>query len=784
MTTLRAARRTAAAVLGLAAAAAFLLPGRTASSTPIVATPQPAGTSVEQVVADPGPPSPQSAIGRTSVAFGGGVHLAAYVTTDRVVEVTRVSAAGEVLDPLGIEVADWIDGYSFFDPVVAFDGTNFLVVWLNEQLIAAKRVSPGGEVLDAANIVVSTRPPLAEQPAIAFDGDNYLVTWVSPSTPGGTSGDIFGRRVSPQGVVVDPADLTISSDPADQHDVSLAFNGAQYLLVWDHNRLSGSADIHGTLVDRTGVPQNPAGEPLTDDTSEQREPAVASIGASFFVVWTGGGGGERIHGTRVSAAGAVLDPAGIAISTDVEAQGRAAAVSNGTTVLVTWVQDPYSSGGRRARYARVDASGVVLDPTVGRPLPAVWDEVGAASDGAGYLVAGKGVAVRLAPSGDVIDPGRIVFPGAGNEHAEPDSAFDGTNTLVVWSDDRFGDQRIYGSRVGPDGQGLDGPGISISAPTDLFDSPLLDQASPAVAFDGTNYLVVWVESRRFQWPFSPQPILNGARVSPSGEVLGRLTLDLTGGGQKLNPEIAFGDGVFLVAWENTYQGLEAHVATIRVSPAGEVLDATPRPALNEENEYGYHGLAKFPAVAHGPSGFVVVWQEQRYLGATLDVYGTRVSADGTVTRPVTAISAAPGDQARPDIAWHDGHHLVVWQDGRNAAAGEIYGARLDGDGAVLDPSGFLVSHDPAGEGAPSVAANGVFFVAWSRERAGGRDIAGTTVTGGGVVGGSQFIAHTAAAEDEAVVAPAHSSRNFSVAYERFDAPHGADRTYLTHVSPK
>ena len=83
----------------------------------------------------------------------------------------------------------------------------------------------------------------------------------------------------------------MSSDAADQHHVSLAFNGTQYLLVWDHNTgQAGTTDIHGTLVDRTGVPLNPAGEALTDDTWEQREPAVASIGSSFFVAWTGDDG--------------------------------------------------------------------------------------------------------------------------------------------------------------------------------------------------------------------------------------------------------------------------------------------------------------------------------------------------------------------------------------------------------------------------------------------------------------------------------------------------------------
>jgi hypothetical protein len=478
----------------------------------------------------------------------------------------------------------------------------------------------------------------------------------------------------------------------------------------------------------------------------------------------------------------VLDPGGIAISTDALSQGGPAVVSDGTSVLVTWVQD--RSGNPRSRFTLVDASGAVSDPT-GRPLPAMWSELGVATEGTGYLVAGQDVAVRLSSSGDVLEPGRIVLYGTGNGQSELDTAFDGTNSFVVWSDDRFGDHRIYGARVGADGQRLDGSGISISAPTDLLDSKKLRQTSPAVAFDGTNYLVVWAELRNVDGnPQPPIPSTQAARVSPSGQVLDRFPLDETGAGWNVDVEVAFGEGVFLVVWENANQGPSGDIRSTRVSPAGVVLDPAPRPALND-NESG-SDFAQAPSVAHGASGFEVVWHQDPFTRLTADIYGTHVSAAGAVARPATVISAAADAQRTPDIAWQDGTYLVVWQDHRNGGPGtQIYGSRLDDAGAALDPSGIVVSHDPAGEGAPSVAANGVFFVAWSRNRnGGGPDIAGTTVSGSGAVGGSQFVARTDAPEDNAVVSPVSGARNFAVAYERFDAPVSAERAYLTHVSPK
>ena len=111
---------------------------------------------------------------------------------------------------------------------------------------------------------------------------------------------------------------------------------------------------------------------------------------------------------------------------------------------------------------------------------------------------------QVGPEHPVSDP---VYVSAAPSQSLPKIAFDGANYLVVWREDRgnqYGD--VYASRVAPDGTALDPHGIPIA-------TARASELNPAVAFDGTNYLVTWTASS------FPDGDLYGARVSPSGEVL-------------------------------------------------------------------------------------------------------------------------------------------------------------------------------------------------------------------------------------------------------------------------
>jgi hypothetical protein len=246
-------------------------------------------------------------------------------------------------------------------------------------------------------------------------------------------------------------------------------------------------------------------------------------------------------------------------------------------------------------------------------------------------------------------------------------AWDGTNFLVVWQDRATptGIDDIYGARVSGAGGVLDPAGIRISTAANA-------QSAPAVAWNGTNFLVVWSDKRS----------------SPADDIYGA-----------------------------------------RVSAAGGVLDAAGIPISTAANSQ------TSPAVASWGDSFLVVWQDQRS-GTDYDIYGAGVSGSGTVAQPTgVPISTAAGDQELPDLAVRY-HFLVAWRDRRSGTNYDVYATRVSPSGVVEEPAGVLVAGSATDEVAPAV-------------------------TGG-------------------------PGATWRIAYQRFavEAPHGANRVFLRSVSPK
>jgi probable HAF family extracellular repeat protein len=121
-----------------------------------------------------------------------------------------------------------------------------------------------------------------------------------------------------------------------------------------------------------------------------------------------------------------------------------------------------------------------------------------------------------------------------------------------------------------------------------------------------------------------------------------------------------------------------------------------------------------PDVAASGSSALVVWSEG-------DIFGRRINADGTLLDAASGmvISNAPNGQFTPKVAWDGTQFLVDWVDQRNypypAQPGDdIYGARVDANGNLLDPNGFAIASTPLPESVPSLAAmNGTTLFAFS-----------------------------------------------------------------------
>ena len=155
-------------------------------------------------------------------------------------------------------------------PGVAFDGTNYLVVWTDSReggpKVYGARVSPGGTVLDQDGFAISAAA--GSEPTVAFDGTNYLVVWSNQAS-------IVGARVDPGGTVLDPGGITISTRANAQFQPTLAFDGTNYLVVWTtreplHRRLRRAGV---SVRDRA----RPGGDRDRDESGIQRGLAVGCL---------------------------------------------------------------------------------------------------------------------------------------------------------------------------------------------------------------------------------------------------------------------------------------------------------------------------------------------------------------------------------------------------------------------------------------------------------------------------------------------------------------------------
>ena len=290
--------------------------------------------------------------------------------------------------------------------------------------------------------------------------------------------------LNPNGIVVAAA-ANVQGFP------DVTSNGTASLVVW-HDFRTGTgvfADVRATRVTRAGAVLDPTGIIVSDAARDQFEPEVSFDGADYLVAWTDLREGPLteftdIFASRVTPAGANLDGDGFAISAANSGQFRPAVATNGTTTLAVWTD---------VRNADFDVE-----------------------------------AARVNRDGVVLDPNGIVVTRAASVQSGPSVASDGTNHLVAWVEQRnLFDSRILAGRVRPSGAHLDGTGIAIG-----------NGLSPQVGFDGTNYLIVWNDP-------SLGTSIRAVRVSPAGQVLDNPSIAIADGA---DPSVAFNGTNYLVTW--------------------------------------------------------------------------------------------------------------------------------------------------------------------------------------------------------------------------------------------
>jgi hypothetical protein len=644
----------------------------------------------------------------------------------------RVTPQGMVLDSV-----DFVISQAAGDqvaPAMSFGGANFLVVWQdsrsgNDCEIYGARVTPEGTVLDTGGIAISRSAGGKGGLAVGSDGANFLIVWHDRRN--GSDCDIYGARVTPQGTVLDTEGIIIARAASEQSFPALAFDGTNFLVTWGDSR-SGRWDVYGARVTPQGTVLDTTDFVISQSAGDHRYPSICFDGTNFLVAWSSGPVYYRdIYGARVTPDGTVLDPSGITISRAADDQADAWVDFDGTNFLVTW--GDCRSVRERIYGARVTSAGVVLDP-YGFLISSVGDcQQGSAlaSDGVNSLVvwgayqAYGGLldlfGVRVTPQGTLLDTAAIAISTAANCQESPALAFDGTNFLVAWQDRRTRDGwDIYGARVTAQGAVLDSAGFAISTAANW-------QQSPALAFDRSNFLVAWRDDR-----IDTSGDIYGARVTPQGMVLDTagFVISEEANGQHW-PSVGFDGANYLVVWEDHRSGSDEIYGT-RVTPSGVVLDTLGFVIAHTGSDQ------RAPVVGFDGANYLVVWVDR---GGDINIYGARVTRAGVVLDPSgIAISLAPREQYYPSLAFDGTNFLVTWGDARRGSW-DAYGARVSTAGKVLDTAGIPIMQWPGDQYSPAVGFDGAsFLVVWQDTRSDDGDIYGTRVTPEGVVAECGLIA--------------------------------------------
>jgi hypothetical protein len=310
--------------------------------------------------------------------------------------------------------------------------------------IYGSRISQDGNVIDTSGILISMYINPQNTPAVAFDGTNYLIVWQDYRNVTTTGYDIYGARVAQDGNILDPAGFPICTAIKHQWNPSIAFDGTNYLVTWDDQRNS-SHKIYGARVSISGSVLDTAGIEISIGAGQKYNPALAFDGTNYFVVWEDGRNSTYdldIYGSRVSTQGNVLDPDGINLFLSVYDQVKPAIAFDGTNYLVVWQDDDYEN-----------------------------------IDG-----------VRVGTNGTVLDASAIHISTEVNYRYSPSLSFDGTNYLAIWEDWRNNEPDIYGARINPEGTVLNPSGVVICTEAGI-------QTEPTITFNGTNYYAAWTDYR-------------------------------------------------------------------------------------------------------------------------------------------------------------------------------------------------------------------------------------------------------------------------------------------------
>lgn len=496
-------------------------------------------------------------------AFDGTRHLVTWSAYNGVngvdVFARRFDKTGAPLDAADLGVA--VDTNYDDQPRVVSDGTDFLVAWSRSGVLTGARMNGNGALLDpptaftaagtyyydfamasdglgsllvssefstasgydvkavkvakspisaAASVVVSKASNSETDPSVAWGGASHYAVWLDTRD---AQLDILGASIASTAQAQPPAKLVADPRYTQLSRPRIASDGSGYLVVFSaYDNTTFRPSVRGLRLDATGAPSGGIFElsPVNPNVYEYAEPDVAFDGANYLVVWNQrSNDGRGIVGVRLPKLGAApleKDPLRISPVTLDEQRLSPAVAFDGTSYYATWIT------------SRTTASNIQVSHVYG---------------------------TRVSKEGAVLDAETVLCDAFLLQRA-PRVAADTKRGgfFVAWEDFRTALEAadVYGARVSPKGENLDGTtGMKIATGTH-------DESRPHVAYagDDANWVVAWRDLRSKQTYdiYGSWISLAGKNHDPTGYLL-----SAEAGDEEAPTLSTFAPGQLLLAYE-------------------------------------------------------------------------------------------------------------------------------------------------------------------------------------------------------------------------------------------
>jgi hypothetical protein len=742
----------------------------------------------------------------------------------------------QALEPIALGPAPLVEpGIDQSFPVAVYGPVSFaggptgwfatwsVISWGSGQYHAmAARIGPGGELVDRPAFTLSPSPYDRD---FAYGSASLGDRWLARSTSGMATVPASGTpRLTPLAAVscrefsCDAAGCLCAGGPTFQRldatgaaagpelslgpapgRTAIATAATQWLVVFESTHPdTGASDLRLNRVRRDGTVRDGAGAVFTTIAAGRTQPAVASDGTAFLVVFVAmAGSGSRtpgIYAQRIEASEGIVvaPPVLLAAGTEVSLPSVA---WDGARYWVAWQRQTCSNADCTApgEYARLAQDGTLLDTaprTIGvntrRPKVAVsagrvamlWQEReqgpavfqrfradGTAESAAAWMThhAEMGSAPALASDGsrfaltcqattESVAARAWLFGANGAFESAAGVTHDGAapNSLF-WDGVRY--RGVTGTTISPVFPAVPAAQVVLSADGRTFTRVALPTLPPMNSYVSRPWAAALVGGVTF--------IETSGSTSSGTTTYGVMRLDAAGA--PLDPlPIAFGSNGILVSDGTVLLGvwsLGTSLRAARVSREGDVLDATAW-------DWSYTPPGSTPeafypsAAAYGGGVWTVVGRTQ---GMSAPLRLRQASASGTFLRsiPLPGSMFTAGDAT---LAWNGQEFVVAAVVGVSARLleGTVRAWSVRPDGTVSPPEGMVLdpmssASQPIGSSNLAIAtlANGTTAVAWARsdpQRATWRCVARILQPGMGTDAGAAVDAGIDAAIDRPEVA--------------------------------